>query len=556
MTAAAVSPAPIMSSTVDDWLLTAPWWHWPRQGMPPQDTAPALQKYATTRFAAEFLADPQRRLVFDPTADRIAAPPFDAVTFSPTSASTTATLTKLYQPVHHRHYLVAVELHCGRPGLPIPDRSTACEAGFVVRRRRADVPPELLAQARALQRALVKAHHQLRVINRRLGAAAVRRRVGLSSLTALGEQHAQATARVAQARQAIADWADARGVARTLEGWVALAVDASGTVVPLPERPGPDLRPLPGLGRWVPVPEVSETLDEASYPLYPLIPDPRDTRHDAAGRCLWFGTVPTVSADLERYATPQAGARADRAPRLDDLSVYEIRCVVRRHDPDCPTRPGTRDCHGLLTWSAPTQPFRLAAALDARGSANRPVTVRMPTRAELAEAAGKGFGGIRIQAADYHTEANGSGDFQICSFSIPLITIVATFVLRIFLPIVVFLFGLWVLLALKFCIPPSFSASADLDAALDAEGPSADFEVKFGVEVSGALNTAAAALFGSFGKGGLAPNPAPDPGGLAHNATTDERFAIAKALATTVLRTPDDDLVYEPRIERAEVFRP
>jgi hypothetical protein len=61
----------------------------------------------------------------------------------------------------------------------------------------------------------------------------------------------------------------------------------------------------------------------------------------------------------------------------------------------------------------------------------------------------------------------------ICSFSIPMITIVATFVFQLFLPVVVFIFGLFFLLKLKFCIPPSFSLDAgvvaDLNAALDLD---------------------------------------------------------------------------------------
>jgi hypothetical protein len=54
-----------------------------------------------------------------------------------------------------------------------------------------------------------------------------------------------------------------------------------------------------------------------------------------------------------------------------------------------------------------------------------------------------------------------------------MITIVATFVFQLFLPVVVFIFGLFFLLKLKFCIPPSFSLDAgvvaDLNAALDLD---------------------------------------------------------------------------------------
>ena len=52
------------------------------------------------------------------------------------------------------------------------------------------------------------------------------------------------------------------------------------------------------------------------------------------------------------------------------------------------------------------------------------------------------------------------GRSQICSFSIPLITIVATFVFKLFLPVVMFLFGLLFLLKLKFCIPLSVECRA------------------------------------------------------------------------------------------------
>jgi hypothetical protein len=57
---------------------------------------------------------------------------------------------------------------------------------------------------------------------------------------------------------------------------------------------------------------------------------------------------------------------------------------------------------------------------------------------------------------------------EICSFSIPLITIVATFVFKLFLPVVTLLFGLFFLLKLKFCIPPSISLSASIATELNA----------------------------------------------------------------------------------------
>ncbi len=73
---------------------------------------------------------------------------------------------------------------------------------------------------------------------------------------------------------------------------------------------------------------------------------------------------------------------------------------------------------------------------------------------------------------------------SICFFAIPLITIVAMFLLRLFLPIVVFLFQLWFLLLLRFCIPPSFSISADMSAELDAD---MDFELDADIDLSAEL---------------------------------------------------------------------
>ena len=548
MTTVAVSTAGATSEVprADEWLLTAPWWHWLRQQpAPPQQTAPALQKYAGPGFAADFLADPQRRLVFDATADTTAPPPYDAKTHTVTPQATTR-LTKLYLPTHHRHYLVAVELHCARPGLPSPDRTRVCEAGFVVRRRRADVPAELVGEAQTRQRAILRAGAQLHAVQRRLAVAGQRGRIGASSLTTLGEQHSRAEQRLADARRELADWASATGLERRLEGWVALGVDGSGQLVPLGERPDPAVRPLPGLGRWVPVSEVGPTLDEATFPLFPLVPDPRDTRHDGTGRCLWFGTVPTIGSDLE--LTDDATS-TDRVPRFDDLSVYEIRCVVRQHDPRCPRREGTRDCHGPLTWSEPTVPYRLAGALDARGTANRPTTITLPSKSELAE--GVGFGGVRVQqSADYQLEDAG---IQICSFSIPLITIVATFVLRIFLPIVVFLFGLWVLLSLKLCIPPSVSLDAGLEADLEASKPDIDIDADFHAQIDAGLTASFGAMLASGSDGGLST---PSAGDLITKIGNDPatRVAAVRALITKALRSPADDLVYEPRVERAEVF--
>ena len=116
------------------------------------------------------------------------------------------------------------------------------------------------------------------------------------------------------------------------------------------------------------------------------------------------------------------------------------------------------------------------------------MTVQLPDLAQLHADAVRlspgGSGGVRFQsppgsqlsftATDLKaTATNGPGTdsgFQICSFAIPLITIVAFFVFQLFLPIVVFVFQLWFLLTLRFCIPPDVDVGGDFGAELDAIG--------------------------------------------------------------------------------------
>jgi hypothetical protein len=108
------------------------------------------------------------------------------------------------------------------------------------------------------------------------------------------------------------------------------------------------------------------------------------------------------------------------------------------------------------------------------------VTIQMPDLAELAAQAlqrplGQ-FSPVKVvQPQSLPAAESGSiGPAAICFLSIPLITIVALFVFNLFLPIVTFAFGLWFLLAFKFCLPPAVSFSADLEAKLDAAPPDPD----------------------------------------------------------------------------------
>jgi hypothetical protein len=78
-------------------------------------------------------------------------------------------------------------------------------------------------------------------------------------------------------------------------------------------------------------------------------------------------------------------------------------------------------------------------------------------------------GSLTFGVADQKaTNPGRSGGFQICTLPIPLITIIAMFVLQLFLPVVVFLFGLFWMLLLKFCIPPDIDIGGGLTAELAA----------------------------------------------------------------------------------------
>ena len=107
-----------------------------------------------------------------------------------------------------------------------------------------------------------------------------------------------------------------------------------------------------------------------------------------------------------------------------------------------------------------------------------------------------GFNGVALPGTPAGTErsynvfdnaADGGemGGEAICSFSIPLITIIAMFVLSLFLPIVVFIFNLWFLLVFRFCIPPQIKVAAGLDAALAVTPPKIDLDAEFSVKIEG-----------------------------------------------------------------------
>jgi hypothetical protein len=280
---------------------------------------------------------------------------------------------------------------------------------------------------------------------------------------------AQAEARYAAAQAELSQAAIEYGIGVDLQGWIASASQ--------------------GVGSWQKVEETPTRIVENIFPLYPLIPDPRIKDFSGGKRTIYFGVLPVSSSDVDSFGNA----------RFDDRTLYEVRCFVRRHDPKCPKRRERNHCHGEFVWSRRTESYQLASQFDLTGTSNRPVSIYLPDLPALEAATaglqpGQGAPVRMIAPAGSNLEASGEvpdltpkpPGAAICSFSIPLITIVASFVFRIFLPVVTLLFGLWFLLRLKFCIPPSLElgagVAADLDVALG--GIEADLEVGIDIEAS------------------------------------------------------------------------
>ncbi|SFO74744.1 hypothetical protein SAMN05660464_0930 [Geodermatophilus dictyosporus] len=555
-----------------EWRIVAPWWHWPLlDGHPapgPADarravrvSAPVLQKYDGPDLVNTFLADPQRRLDFLDDTDRVATVTAAGIGALPTRAVSGGT-RKLYLASHHRHYLVVCSLHCDAAGFPHARRDDVCEAGFVVRRRKGSIPGGPGGPAARALREWAVVRRKRRAVEQRLRTAGPLRQVALERrLTALTATEDAALCAV----QAHAVAARAAGPIRELHGWVPVGVDGGGAPGPMSDGGGPRI-PLTGVGCWVPVEEMPAELTEATFPLTALVPDRTRPDHDATGQTLYFGVVPTGSSDVEPGG----------AARFDDEQEYEIRCFCRRHRPECP-RESTH-CSCPVTWSEPTEHYRLAGHFDLEGTANRPVTVQLPDLRQLQADALRlgpgGAGGVRFSSppgselafttddltASRSPSAMGNAGFQICSFAIPLITIVAFFVLQLFLPIVVFVFQLWFLLVLRFCLPPDAEVTGGLLADFEALGGGLDIDagVAASVVARPTFRAALATLLGGSRPGGkrldleltnAVSRPPPD--------TLDTRsLAVIARGALAQVPPPDTPRPFARRVTRAEVVQP
>ena len=216
----------------------------------------------------------------------------------------------------------------------------------------------------------------------------------------------------------------------------------------------------------------------------------------AATRSTWFGVIPTFSA--EHYTV-----HCRSLPKLDDRAIYEATCLVTLKP-----KPGHEDCPPTVFYGTPSEAFRLASPMDPQGTSKRTTSITLPDLRRLAARAGQpmGPGGVQITTPpnsqlvfnpfkgrpDSGAGAIGAGG-GVCTFALELFFLVAFFLFLMFLPIVVFAFQLWWMLALRFCIPPGASLSivtqffADGHVLADVKADaavSAAFDLQFGTESS------------------------------------------------------------------------
>jgi hypothetical protein len=336
---------------------------------------------------------------------------------------------------------------------------------------------------------------------------------------------ASTVARLDVERQNLNAWAMRFGVTPQLQGW--LKTDG-----------------LEKIGAWGEVEETPGELGrEAVFPLISLIPDRNDKKHAGQYGTIFFGLLPTGTGETD-----------DRGQaRFDDQNYYEVRCFVKRHK-----KPHDRgspcQCPDGIFWSLPTRPYKLAPHFDLAGTSHQPVTVQLPDLNELAAQAkpalGVGFAkppGSLMFSVDSSGKASDKGAStipEICFFPIPLITIVAMFVFELFLPIIMFIFQLWWMLALKFCIPPDLQVAAGINAELQFDATT-DLNA-----LEATINTTdlSAKLTASFGAQATANlKTAYSPIALA-NMDFDVSAAGSTTPAVSGAPTPSASLDFEPEV--------
>lgn len=530
------------------WRLVAPWYRWDLRAAPDPDRAaaaarPVVQKFSSPSFVNDFQRDPQPSLSYtddDRVQELTAITPLPKFTSGPNRNRTrqlglfTAKPTdtrKLFLPAHQRFYLVAIQLHCDVAGFPRVDPDHVGEVGFVTRRRVSSIPKgterDVAQRLAAIARTRAAAQSQAG-----LDAARARARL-LVPLRApararvVAPRAATVTAfhEVALAKRRLQQWSASAGVSSTVQGWA----------------PGP----AGSIGAWTAVEDEPFEIVEQVYPMHRLAPDPADPEHAARFGTIYFGLLPTTS--------DQAGA--DGSPRFDDTNVYEVRCFARRVESGCPEPP---------VWSEPSEAFRLAGFMDPTGCANRPVNIRMPDFRHLEALNVRPS--VRLSApANSHlmfptdtvppTSGSVSAAEEICFFAIPLIMIVAFFLLRLFLPIVMLLFQLWWMLKLKFCIPPSAQLAADVNAELSAIPGGLSAAAGFDIDIVTGVDQANLQGVLRDGLNDTSPGLGDQlTATLTNNAIV--QALLVQGLGTDGRQTYPATLPTEPRVTFAEVVHP
>jgi hypothetical protein len=490
-----------------DWMIVAPWWQWPDPEIVPpghkvkpnpakgRSSVPVFQKYDSPNLVNDFIKDPQHCLKFvdeDLVHALTQSPPPSLSNrtgslgnkllrigafwqqqkgspnllidqqYKPEYLPDGSSTRKIFLNTHKRFYLVVCQIHCDGPGFPKAARSKICKAGFVVRRRTTKVPSCGMAEVKPIMKSLSTGRAQLARVTQlaEIESAAFASSAGQgggvknAKLESLLKTRTSLQALVDAEKLRFDNWVQRFKVVPQLQGWF--------------KSP----QGFDKLGCWGPVDETPSDLGlEDSFPLYPLIPDQgNDPNHAGNFGTIYFGILPTGSHDCD--STGHA--------RFDDQEFYEVRCWVERHldphDPDQPCR-----CPDGIFWSLPTRAYKLASHFDLTGTSHQPVTIQLPDLNELAAQAKPTLGvglakppGSLMFSVDKdfkpHDQRKPGGQLEICFFPIPLITIVATFVFELFLPIIMFVFQLWWMLALKFCISPELDVAAGVNAELAIKG--------------------------------------------------------------------------------------
>ena len=496
--------------------LRAPWYARAREDLTPFDDAarrPAIQKYDGPDFVDRLLADPRDSLKFEdedcwgfPVTVPKGGKGSGRLRFVD-QAMVLSPLRKLYQPLHHRFYAVVVELFCDEPGLPRAGAVQGVDLSFVIRRERTLVrdAKALRHLARSLTRSLYHVQYHTTT------GPAIPDSDDLGDMVFAGQA---AGIRLTPQQQALLRQVRPR---RVVEAWV------TGRA---------------GIGRWQQVDEDAPPAladGELELPMWQLPPREKDCAA-ARTRSLWFGVIPTHSADVDESGLP----------RLDNRTIYRVRCLARQHP-----GPGHEHCPDRFSWSDPTAPYRVAPHADPDGTKNHRVSITMPDLRAVAARAGRppGPGGVEIvQPPGSQLKMNTSSfpptpgpdmgtETSRCTFSLELFMIVSLFVFSLFLPVVVFVFQLWWLLLLRFCLPSDATALQALEAYLNGGGTFGGMPGNLSKTFTDVTETVDAA--GRFGAVPLFASDRSQAGDLV--AALDPAGA-AKPTPPVLLPKPDDPL--------------